>query len=344
MTSTSPPEALQANEDEPPSSPAAPANAPALKIAPARRDAPVDAGAAPQKPSALLAPFRWVKRTFFRAEQDIRQSLDEIVSADLGDGAQANLTEDERTMIRNILQYHEVRVDDVMVPRADIIAFDDSEGFEALVARFLEAAHSRIPVFSETLDHVVGMVHIKDIVRPLTPKANGQLRKRPSVSSLLRSVLYVPPSMRVIDLLARMRAARVHMAIVVDEFGGTDGLITIEDLVEQIVGDIEDEHDMTAPDAVEDLGDGVWLADARLPIEKLEETLGVPLRDIEDEMDVDTLGGLVVCLSGSVPIIGEQVRHDAGYFLEVIDGDPRRIKQVRISQDQSAAASNQSGE
>lgn len=332
MTPSPQPEASQANDDDPSSSPAAPAETPAPKVMtpPALVE---DAAVSPAERSMLLAPVRWVKQKFFGEQQDIRQSLDNIVSADFSDGAAANLTEDERTMIRNILQYHEVRVDDVMVPRADIIAFDDSEGFEALVSQFLEAAHSRIPVFSETLDHVVGMVHIKDIVRPLTPKVNGQQRRSPSVSSLLRSVLYVPPSMRVIDLLARMRAARVHMAIVVDEFGGTDGLITIEDLVEQIVGDIEDEHDMAAPDAVQELAEGIWLADARLPIEKLEETLGQSLRDVDDEMDVDTLGGLVVCLSGSVPIIGEQVHHDAGFSLEVIDGDPRRIKQVRISRD-----------
>jgi len=137
--------------------------------------------------------------------------------------------------------------------------------------------------------------------------------------------------MRVIDLLARMRAARVHMAIVVDEYGGTDGLITIEDLVEQIVGDIEDEHDFDAPDAVTDLGDGVWLADARLPIEQLEHMVALQVRGEEAEHDVDTLGGLVVSLAGAVPAIGEHIDHSAGLTFEVIDGDPRRIKQVRIS-------------
>lgn len=314
-------------DEDPSSRPAAPA-----AIQPQTSSLDTEAQVqAPQKASPLAAPFTWIKQRFFGTKQNIRQSLDDIVSADLGGDKEANLSEDERTMIRNILQYHEVRVDDVMVPRADIIAFDDSETFEALVAQFLDAAHSRIPVYSETLDHVVGMVHIKDIVRPLTPKSNGQQRRSPSVASLLRSVLYVPPSMRVIDLLARMRAARVHMAIVVDEFGGTDGLVTIEDLVEQIVGDIEDEHDMAAPDALKDLGNGVWLADARLPIEKLEETLSVTIRESDEEKDIDTLGGLVVFLSGSVPVIGEHVCHDAGFTLEVIDGDPRRIKQVRVS-------------
>ncbi|MEM9878167.1 MAG: hemolysin family protein [Pseudomonadota bacterium] len=273
----------------------------------------------------------WLKGLFGKSGQDIRQSLDDMVSADPVNSSTEDLSEDERTMIRNILQYHELRVDDVMVPRADIIAFDECEGFEALVAMFMDAAHSRIPVYTKTLDQVLGMVHIKDIVRPLTPKANGAARKTPSVTSLLRSVLYVPPSMRVIDLLARMRAARVHMAIVVDEYGGSDGLVTIEDLVEQIVGNIEDEHDFAEPDAVTDLGGGIWLADARLPIDQLEEIVGLKVRSDDAELDVDTLGGLVVSLAGAVPAIGEHVEHAAGLTLEVIDGDPRRIKQVRIS-------------
>lgn len=324
-----------------------------VKDAAAQRRAAADQGAispeADVAPAAssnpLLAPIEWVKTRFFGAQQDIRQSLDQIVSAEVLTDSATNLSDDERTMIRNILQYHEVRVDDVMVPRADIVAFDDSDGFEALVAMFLDAQHSRIPVFSDNLDHVTGMVHIKDIVRPLSPKANGQARRRPSVASLLRSVLYVPPSMRVIDLLARMRAARVHMAIVVDEFGGTDGLVTIEDLVEQIVGDIEDEHDLAEPDAVKEIGENEWLADARLSLEKLEEVINVPLRELDEEIDVDTLGGLVVYLAGSVPPIGELIKHDAGFCLEIIDGDPRRIKQVRITKaDPAAPAGDTAGE
>ncbi|MEO0411110.1 MAG: hemolysin family protein [Pseudomonadota bacterium] len=282
--------------------------------------------------------LRWLKKPFASKDRDVRQSLESIVEADLAQGqATANLGDDERRMIRNILQYHEVCVDDVMVPHADIIAIDEQESFESLVSFFIEAAHSRIPVFRDTLDNVVGMVHIKDVVAPLTPKANGQPRKQPSIASLVRSVLYVPPSMRVIDLLARMRAARIHMAIVVDEFGGTDGLITIEDLVEQIVGDIEDEHDEEQRDVIASVTEGEWLADARVEISNLEETLGAAFG--QDEDDIDTLGGLVVSIAGRVPVIGEQVRHDAGFLFEVIDGDPRRIKQVRISRDETPPAS-----
>ncbi|MEM1019772.1 MAG: hemolysin family protein [Pseudomonadota bacterium] len=282
--------------------------------------------------------FSWLKALFTKPDRDVRRSLEDIVTADLqGGAADADLGDDERTMIRNVLQYHEVRVDDVMVPRADIIAIDEQESFESLVAMFIDAAHSRIPVYSDTMDNVIGMVHIKDVVAPLTPAINGSDSSPPSIASLIRSVLYVPPSMRVIDLLARMRAARMHMAVVVDEFGGTDGLVTIEDLVEQIVGEIEDEHDEAQPSFIALLTDGVWLADARLSIEDAEVTLGADLSSQEDDVDVDTLGGLVVSLAGRVPVIGEHVTHPAGLVLEVIDGDPRRIKQVRVSRTDCAA-------
>jgi len=330
MNSLQSPETAQASEDEPSSSSGAHVNeAPHPQI-----NSGSTGSRAQSSPGFSL--LSWIKSLFVKADQDIRQSLDDIVSSHISDASAEHLSEDERRMLRNILQYHELRIDDVMVPRADIIAFDECEGFDALIQIFNEASHSRIPVYSNTLDHVLGMVHIKDIVRPLTPKANGKPRKAPTVGSLIRSVLYVPPSMRVIDLLARMRAARVHMAIVVDEFGGTDGLVTIEDLVEKIVGDIEDEHDLAEPDAVTDLGGGVWMADARLSIGRLEEILDIPIRSEDDELDVDTLGGLVVSLAGAVPAIGEHVEHDAGFTLEVIDGDPRRIKQVRISKDPAA--------
>ncbi|MEM7568704.1 MAG: hemolysin family protein [Pseudomonadota bacterium] len=336
MSSLEPSAETVADKDDPSSSPTAPAQEP-QQARPGASDErgqtkPDDQPAQRKETSGWLS---WLKKPFGGKDQDIRSSLESMVSKDSanGDGT-ADLGEDEVRMIRNILQYHEVRVDDVMVPHADIIAIDEQESFDALVALFIEAAHSRIPVFRETVDNVIGMVHIKDVVSPLTPKANGQPRKQPSISSLLRSVLYVPPSMRVIDLLARMRAARVHMAIVVDEFGGTDGLVTIEDLVEQIVGDIEDEHDEAQPDFISSVGADEWLADARVSIDALEEAIGAKLMEEDGDIDVDTLGGLVVSLAGRVPVIGEQVEHDAGVILEVIDGDPRRIKQVRISRTQ----------
>lgn len=326
----------------------APARSTSLKDEPAQASGPKSLRAQPlaedpAKSSVSGAGwFGWLKKPFGTKDKDIRQSLENIVASDIAQGkGTADLGEDERRMIRNILQYHEVSVDDVMVPHADITAIEEGESFDALVAMFVEAAHSRIPVFRETLDNVVGMVHIKDVVAPLTPKANGQPRKQPTIASLVRSVLYVPPSMRVIDLLARMRAGRIHMAIVVDEFGGTDGLITIEDVVEQIVGDIEDEHDEQQPDFIAVVSEGEWLADARVSIQALEEALQMTFGQDNEDVDVDTLGGLVVSLAGRVPVIGEQVSHPSGLLLEVIDGDPRRIKQVRISRLQAQAPSAQ---
>lgn len=258
----------------------------------------------------------------------LRETLSEAIEEHDPNGpATDDLGDTERTMLRNVLAFADLRVDDIAVPRADIIAFDASETFDDLVKLTAEAAHSRMPVYRETMDGIIGMVHVKDVFAYLADLS----KPRPRIEQLLRSVLFVPPSMRVMDLLARMRASRVHMAIIVDEYGGTDGLVTIEDLVEQIVGQIEDEHDDAQAKLLHKLSGGLYDADARLRLEDLQDTLKVEfVSDVEDAEDIETVGGLIFYLAGRVPMIGETIAHDSGYRFEILDGDPRRVTRVRI--------------
>lgn len=259
-------------------------------------------------------------------ETSLRESLQEAID-EHEEGSAETLGDKEREMLFNVLEYGALRVGDVMVPRADIIAVHHDISFPELIKIFADAAHSRMPVYRETLDDVVGMVHVKDTLKVVVDDKDTESF---SLSSIRRPVLYVPASMRVIDLLAKMRASRTHMAVVVDEYGGTDGLVTVEDMVEEIVGEIEDEHDeIEAPDLVP-LPDGRYDADARVYVEELEETLGVELTPEERIEDVDTLGGLVFLLVDRVPDIGEVILHETGYKFEVLDADPRRIKKIRI--------------
>ena len=282
--------------------------------------------------TALSAFWRWLRTLLLGRDPEatLRDQIEEAIEDHKGDAeSDDDLSATERTMLRNLLDFGAARVDDVMVPRADIVAFDKDGAFEALVALFAEAGHSRMPVFEEDLDHVTGMVHIKDVYALIAPLA-GVAEVAPStanVADLLRPVLFVPAAMGVLDLLARMRIERTHMAIVIDEFGGTDGLVTIEDLLEAIVGDIEDEHD-EAVEGLKALGDDLYEADARVDVSELEAAIGAPLADEDD--DVDTLGGLVALLAGRVPVVGETIVHDSGWRFEVIDGDTRRIARLRI--------------
>jgi magnesium and cobalt transporter len=258
----------------------------------------------------------------------LRETLSEAIEEHDPNGpATDDLGDTERTMLRNVLAFADLRVDDIAVPRADIIAFDASETFDDLVKLTAEAAHSRMPVYRETMDGIIGMVHVKDVFAYLADLSKA----RPRIEQLLRSVLFVPPSMRVMDLLARMRASRVHMAIIVDEYGGTDGLVTIEDLVEQIVGQIEDEHDDAQAKLLHKLSGGLYDADARLRLEDLQDTLKVEfVSDVEDAEDIETVGGLIFYLAGRVPMIGETILHESGYRFEILDGDPRRVTRVRV--------------
>lgn len=229
-----------------------------------------------------------------------------------------------------------LRIGDVMTPRADINAIELSTPLDEVVRRFVDSELTRMPIYRETLDDPLGVVHIKDIVRLLAPAPGADPAsvqapwREPVLHRLRREVLYVPASMRCADLLLRMRVARIHMALVIDEFGGVDGLVTMEDLVEAVVGEIGDEHDdEDQPDLVVRLG-GVIEADARASLEELEAVLGVPLQPDELDEEVDTVAGLVVTLAGRVPQRGEVIVHPAGFEFEVVDADPRRIRRLRI--------------
>lgn len=235
-------------------------------------------------------------------------------------------------------RFHLITVEDVMVPRANIVAVESSATLTELSVTFKEAGHSRLPVYNDTLDDPLGMVHIKDVMPYLMFDAKGRNGKtypnKKVIEHIRRPVLFVPPSMLARDLLKRMQARRSHMAIVVDEYGGTDGIVTIEDLVEEIVGEIDDEHDEIDTEIKIVTGKGgvsVWEADARMGIDDFEETLGRDFATPDEEEDVDTLGGLVFTLAGRVPERGEIIRHPDGVEFEVIDADPRRVKRLRIN-------------
>src|SRR5688572_12566233 len=258
-------------------------------------------------------------------EATLRDEIEEAIENREGEVPRVgDLSNVERLMLRNILHFGEKTASDVAVPRADIIAVPTSISFEELVAAFAEAGHSRLPVYQDGLDKVVGMIHVKDVFAvQVTAEEPPQ-----DISQLIRTPLYVPESMGVLDLLARMRAQRVHLAIVVDEFGGTEGLLTIEDVVEEIVGEIEDEHDEELPGLLIPLDDGVWDADARAELEDVAETVDARLGAVEE--DVETLGGLAFVLAGRIPQPGEILQHPSGWKLEVTEGDTRRVTRLRL--------------
>jgi CBS domain containing-hemolysin-like protein len=265
-------------------------------------------------------------------EASLRESLEDIIETH--DDNVEPLAEEERVMLKNILSFGDLRVDDVMVPRADIVALDASLALEEIVAVFKNAAHSRLPIYRETLDDPIGMVHIKDVIGFISEiGAQSSSAEKDSgyvLNKLRREILFVPPSMPVIDLLIRMQKSRIHLALVIDEYGGTDGLVSIEDLIEEIVGEIEDEHDPEAAPHLLLRADGGYDADARVSIDELEEKLETALLPADREEDVDTLGGLVFSLVGRVPQRGELVGHPAGIEFEIMDADPRRVKKLRI--------------
>lgn len=262
--------------------------------------------------------------------EQIEDAIDDADGEDLIAGDMATV---ERMMMRNVLLFGARTVGDVVVPRADIIAFDVAGSFRDLVALFREAGHSRVPVFRGALDDVIGMIHIKDVYNRVAAAfdngASSESFDGLSIEVLIRPVLFVPASMGVNELLSQMRSAHTHMAIVIDEFAGTDGIVTIEDLVEEIVGDIEDEHD-EAEEGLKSLGADVYEADARVDLTDLEAALGVDLIDAEEAEEVDTIGGMVFLLAGRVPEIGETISHPSGWSFEVVDGDSRMVSRVRI--------------
>ncbi|MBC6405830.1 MAG: HlyC/CorC family transporter [Rhodospirillales bacterium] len=232
---------------------------------------------------------------------------------------------DEHLLLSNIVNLRHMTAYDVMVPRADIDAVEVATGFADFLELIAKRGHSRLPVFRENLDEVLGFVHLKDAI-PFASSPEGF-----SLEAIVRPVLIISPAVRALDLLHEMRQSRRHMALVVDEYGGIDGLVTIEDLVEEIVGEIKDEHDLEESQQLEHCEDGTILADARYPIENFEEEVGSLLSEEEREADIDTLGGLVVNLAGRVPARGELVGHDAsGTTFEVVEADPRRLKSLRL--------------
>jgi len=257
----------------------------------------------------------------------IRESLEEVIEE--SERKEPALSQQERVMLANLLGFGELKVSDVMVPRAQILAVDEDTPMTELVALFRDAKHSRLPVYRETLDDPTGLVHVKDVLTLLEPDGAGGYRPVPSsIARLKRPILFAPPSMRALDLLLKMQASHTHLALVIDEYGGTDGLVSIEDIIEEIVGDIADEHDEETPPLKREGED--YIADARLELEDFKTESGIDLATPETDVDVDSLGGLVVWLLGRVPQRGEIIAHPAGYEFEVLEADPRKVKRLRI--------------
>ena len=267
----------------------------------------------------LRSLLRLIRRQ--RNGDSLRETIDEMIEEPPAEGS---LGPHERVLIGNILKGHDRTAADVMVPRVDIVALDVETPFADVVKYMIEQGHSRVPVYRETLDDVIGFVHVKDIVAAVAEHREAKL------APLLRKLLFVAPSLPILDLLVQMRQARTHIAMVVDEFGGIDGLVTIEDLIEEIVGDIEDEHDEAGAPSLVERADGTLVADARTPIELLEARQGIALRPAGAQEEVDTLGGLVSTLAGRVPKRGEVIAHPSGIEFEVLDADPRHIKRLRV--------------
>jgi CBS domain containing-hemolysin-like protein len=270
---------------------------------------------------------------------DIEEALEE---ADAG----ADFSPGERAILKNVLALHDVRVADVMAPRADVVALPLEATVAEALAAFRTAGHSRLPVYHETLDDPRGMIHIRDFLDFLaSDPAFGliageraskvvdhpyDMRTPLSQTPLVRPVLFAPPSMPALDLLARMQASRIHIALVIDEYGGTDGLASMEDIVETIVGNIEDEHDEAEGEQISRGVDGKFTVEARAPLDEVAEAVGLDVAELEEAEEVDTIGGLVTAIAGRVPARGEIVAGPQGFEFEVLDADPRRLKRVRI--------------
>lgn len=291
---------------------------------------------------------QFLERLGLRAGGTAREEIVEALAEE--NGELADISAQERAMLSNVLSLRERRVSDVMIPRADIVAVPGDATLDELLAHFRTAGHSRLPVFDDTLDDPRGMVHIRDFLEYIAEKArpgeNGpqeetgklavphdlavvNLATPLSATELLRPVLYVPPSMPAIDLLVRMQATRTHIALVIDEYGGTDGLVSIEDLIEIVVGNIEDEHDLEET-PIAPAGEGSFTADARATLDELKRATGVDLSQNEVADDIDTLGGLIVTLAGRVPAQGEIVEGPEGLTFEILDSDQRRVKRLTI--------------
>jgi hemolysin (HlyC) family protein len=295
---------------------------------------------APREQPAGL--FERLRALFGLAPASVRDDIEDAIDESAG----AEFTPQERAILKNVLALHDVRVADVMVPRADVVALSLDTPLRDVLSLFRAAGHSRLPVYEDTLDDPRGMIHIRDLVVFLVSDPRFGLVSEPpdagadraatsgldmplSEARILRPVLYAPPSMPALDLLLRMQASRTHMALVIDEYGGTDGLVSIEDVVESIVGDIEDEHD-EAETPIHSAGDGVFIVEARAPLDQVSEAVGFDFASLADAEEVDTIGGLVTASAGRVPGRGEILKGPGEFEFEVLDADPRRIKRLKI--------------
>ncbi|MBF9233138.1 hemolysin family protein [Microvirga alba] len=297
---------------------------------------------------------RLLIRLGLKTRDSIREDLEDALSETVED---PDFSPKERAMLKNVLSFHRIRVDDVMVPRADIVAVAIDTTLGDLLNLFRSAGHSRLPVYGDTLDDPKGMVHIRDFLDFIAMRADagasesgasddtpppslGQIDLSQTLASanILRPVLFVPRSMPAIDLLVRMQATRTHMALVIDEYGGTDGLVSIEDLVEMVVGDIEDEHDDATEIMIVPNPDGTFTADARASLDEIKESLGIDLTDEDSAEDIDTIGGFIVTLAGRVPSRNELILGPGNLEFEVLDADPRRVKRLRIHRRDAAPA------
>jgi CBS domain containing-hemolysin-like protein len=299
----------------------------------------------PAEPRKKSFVERWKNRLIKTRDTRLVEDLESVIETHEAQNPGEELGMETKSMMRNLIAFSELRIDDVMVPRADILAIEDTATMRELLVKFNEANHSRLPVYRETLDDVVGMIHVKDFMRWMTVKG-GKAKTKTTLSSiavsaavlsltvkqagLYRDVLFVPPSMPATDLLIKMRADHIHMAIVIDEYGGSDGLVTIEDLVEEIVGDISDEHDTDDENLIKRQDDKTYVADARVLISDVDKLLDVDLLPDEEEDEADTLGGLIFEMAGRLPTRGEIIKHPCGLEFEILQADPRRIKRIRI--------------
>jgi magnesium and cobalt transporter len=274
------------------------------------------------KPGGL---FGWLRNLFGARNGDatLRDTFEELIEEH--EEERDSIDPGERALIKNILNLNGLSAEDIMVPRADIVAIEINASQDELLELVNTAAHSRLPVFHHTRDDVIGMVHIKDVLMKIGSEDKFSIRK------ILRKAMFVAPTMPVMDLLLQMQLSHLHMALVVDEYGGVDGLVTIEDLIEQIVGEIEDEHDVSDDPRLEPANDGTLVANARIPIEEFEAFVGPVMTEDEREEDIDTLAGLVFTIAGRVPNRGELIVHEhTGIEFEVLEADPRRIKRIRV--------------
>ncbi|MDZ7588500.1 MAG: hemolysin family protein [Parasphingorhabdus sp.] len=268
-------------------------------------------------------------RSLFRGDSDhsLRAQLEEAIDEHERDPESDNaldLSPLERDMLRNMLHFSETTVDDIAVPRSDIIAIEERASFREIVELFAEHGHSRIPVYRENLDDIIGMIHIKDMFALLASGGEQTF----VMDDLLRQPRFAPESMGLLEMLAEMRATRTHLAIILDEYGGTEGLLTIEDIVEEIVGEIEDEHDDEPVALITALPDGLWEVDARAELSDIAHEISEKLSEIDE--DVDTVGGMAVVLAGHIPEVGEMLEHPSGWRLEIIAADDRRVTRIRL--------------